>query len=415
MLLFVSYVMKKYILTFLLLLFPLTKLGSKEIIDLGECKSSKLSSSGFKKLKEKLKDSRIVFIGEQSHGVATDYENFANIVKYLHEELNFNIIAEEFCFFTINQINSNKDFTSAQEYRNAMYWPQGNAKENDILFDYIDSCSNTENPIIVEGFDSRIFQRKLYYQFIDSTLSDKFDIDKKRYLNTLDNLLKLEYKDTLTTIEDKYLFIEDTKKLIKLLDNPDVNNRIVQIFRSLIGFAKNAWNPSNISDDDVDRYSYRSKQMAQNLIWLCDVIYPEEKIIVRAHIGHSSKNLKSLHGYIPNKFSSDSLNLGSLVNNHFGDKSFHIATTFYLGTYCNWKFEPMTIPNPSDSSLEYELVNDGYKYAFVSLDTEDLIEMNYGDFNNYSNNESWQAPFGKLFDGIIFINNGTAPTKKNND
>lgn len=56
MLLFVTYVMKKFILTLLLLLFPLTKLGSKEIIDLGECKSGKLSSLGFEKLMEKLKD-----------------------------------------------------------------------------------------------------------------------------------------------------------------------------------------------------------------------------------------------------------------------------------------------------------------------------------------------------------------------
>lgn len=54
-----------------------------------------------------------------------------------------------------------------------------------------------------------------------------------------------------------------------------------------------------------------------------------------------------------------------------------------------------------------------YILTFVSLDTEELIEMNYGDFNNYSNNISWEAPYGKLFDGIIFINKSTAPTKKN--
>jgi erythromycin esterase len=71
---------------------------NSQTIDLGYCNSDSLSIKGFAALKKKFANKRIIIIGEQDHGVGTDYENFAHMVKCLHEEMGFNVVAQEFFF-----------------------------------------------------------------------------------------------------------------------------------------------------------------------------------------------------------------------------------------------------------------------------------------------------------------------------
>ena len=128
-----------------------------QIIDLGSCHADSLSKKGFEKFGQVVGDARLVIIGEQEHGVGTGYESFAHIVKYLHEEKGFNVVLHEFCFYSFGEVQLNSANNSAQEYRKAMYWPQAKAKEYDLLLNYIDEQKTSDNPIIMEGFDARVF------------------------------------------------------------------------------------------------------------------------------------------------------------------------------------------------------------------------------------------------------------------
>ena len=147
----------------------LTHLQSEaQIIDLGKCQANQLSSKGFQQLKKTIGNARIVLIGEQSHWVGTDYESFAILTKFLHEEMGFNVILQEYCFHQFGQVNEQlQQGGSAQEYRKGMYWPQAKAVENDALFNYIAEQAKTANPIYMEGIDPRIFQRKAFYKYCD--------------------------------------------------------------------------------------------------------------------------------------------------------------------------------------------------------------------------------------------------------
>ena len=51
----------------------MTITSAAQVIDLGKCNPKALSPSGFSQMKNIIGDARIVVIGEQNHGVGTDY------------------------------------------------------------------------------------------------------------------------------------------------------------------------------------------------------------------------------------------------------------------------------------------------------------------------------------------------------
>lgn len=412
--------MKSKLIITLIFFFILSVASYSQVIDLGQCQSDKLSETGFDKMKEAIGDARIVIIGEQNHGVGTDYENFAFMVKFLHEEMGFNVIAQEFSFFDFGLINSKLNIEgSSQEFRKAMYWPQGKAKENDLLFDYLDSQRIGTSPINMEGFDPRFFQREIFHTYFDSLLNNKeYTLLPKEDISfqssTLNNVLTLEYRDTLTSSSDKVAFLKNIDSIISNMLKQAYDPRTIQLVKNVKSFAKNAWNIEDYSDTDVDRYFEREFQMAENIIWLSDIMYPNEKIIVHIHNGHAAKNIDLLAGAIPDSLVKMKLNTGSLLNENYGDDCFYIATTYYSGTYCGWDYKEKEIPKPKSNSIESELHNEGYKYAFVDLPNYPKYEfyMYHSEFNTWVEDRSIKAPFGKIFDAVIFIDEVNLPGEK---
>lgn len=390
-----------------------------QIIDLGKCSQGELSEAGFEKIRDIIGEARIVIIGEQNHGVGTDYQSFAFMVKFLHEEMDFNVIAQEYSFFDFGLVNASlKEGGSSQEYRKCMYWPQGKAEENDLLFDYIDAQRNTDSPIYMEGFDPRFFQRKTFYRYFDSLLTQSSEANLlansqiSLQLRALNNVLSYEYKDTLTSKEDQITFFQNMDEIISKMISQSYDPRVIQITKNVKSFAKNSWNLDGYSLTDVDRYYEREFQMADNLIWLSEVMYPNEKIIVRMHNGHAAKNIDLFKGTIPDSLIKKKMNTGSLLDKHFGNSSFHIATTYYSGSYCKWDYKEKMIPSPKSNSIESKLHKKGYHYAFVKPKAKRKFYMFHSEFNSWVEDGAIKAPFGRIFDGIIFIDHVYLPKEK---
>jgi len=364
-------------------------------------------------------DARIVVIGEQNHGVGTDYESFALMVKFLHQEMGFNVIAQEYSFFDFGLIGAElKKGSTSQEYRTSMYWPQGKAKEQDMLFDYIDLQRNTSSPISMEGFDPRFFQRKTFYKYFDSLLTNSSDnilipLEQISFqLKALNNVLSFEYSDSLTTKSEQIAFFSNMDTIVSNMTNLSYDPRIIQLMKNTKSFAKNAWNPDGYSVTHFDRYYEREYQMAENIIWLSEVMYPNQKIIVHMHNGHAAKNINLLEGEIPDSLIKRKLNTGSILNKHFDTSCIHIATTYYSGTYCKWDYKEKRIPAPKSNSIESKLHKKGYNYAFVKPKPKRKFYMFHSEFNSWVEDGSIKAPFGRIFDGIIFIDHVYLPKEK---
>lgn len=370
-----------------------------------------ISPEAKEELKVLLADKRIVMIGEQVHGVGDDYVDFLHLTRFLHEEMGFNVIAQEFCFYSFGQIAEDRS-RSARDYADYMYWPQGKSEETFWLLDYIDSTKSTANPIIMEGFDPRLWDRDGFGIYLDSLLS-ALPSDKNiypKYLTIFENL-KLEYRDTISSDSDKRFFLDATDKMIADSEKSPSNAQDIQLLRNLRGYALNAWNMEGHELTSPDRFANRFRLMAENLIWLAEERYPDEKIIVRLHNGHAVKNLQSLAPHLPDSLIGDSLNMGSRVYEHFGEELFIMGSTYYQGTHSKWDFKPIDIPTPPKGSLEDSLHGLGHKYALYIPDTTESFNMYHGEFNTWMPEGGITARYGLLYDAIIFIESVGLPTE----
>ena len=100
--------------------------------------------SDLQPLKETLAHARIVLLGEQSHGGGTTYEAKVRLIKFLHQEMGFEVMAFESglydCAKIKQQIDAGKPM--GQAVLNSMFYMYATSNEVQPLFHYMDSLKN---------------------------------------------------------------------------------------------------------------------------------------------------------------------------------------------------------------------------------------------------------------------------------
>lgn len=409
----------KKILFLKIFIFSFVLNSNSQIIDFGKFEQESISKGGFQKFKEFIGDSRIVIIGEQEHGVGTHYENFNLLSQFFHEKMGFDIIIQEYCFYEFYKVNDSlKKGKSAQAYRGGMYWPQAKALEYDGLFNYLDKEAKGKNPFQMFGADPRIFARDKFQLYLKEELDSKSIKIKEpnKFFSVLSSLLKLEYKDTVSSDIEKLFFFQTCNSILNQYSNKTENiNRWKERFvQNLIVFANNAWSTDGYPMDNPDRFYRREKGMADNIIWLAKTQFPDKKILIHLHNGHLAKNTHLLKGHLDSSQVKALPNVGSMLYKEFGDDCLHLATSFYSGTYCKWDYKEKNIPIPKEETLENLMHKKGIQYGFMAFDEDSSKEeyMFYCDFNTWMKKPNPILPVQNLFDGLIFIDDVKMPNEK---
>lgn len=386
----------------------LTELVEQNFTEIKTLDLNENSNAELHFLKDLIGAAKLVMLGEQNHGDGTTFLAKAKIIKYLHEEMGFNVLAYESDFYECNT----PDFAlkkTISELKQGLFrfWKEG--KELQPFFEYLVEQNLTTNPIHLTGFDCQYMQS-----------SDDFFTEYKNFckVHKLSEILSAEQeKEFFSLLGDffgkpyNFPFTEEYKS--NLISHLTLINSILgaspetffkQEMKNLLGNIEYRLSQKQF------RTLNRDTMMADNLSWLKENPYKNEKIIVWAHDFHILKDFSALvseEDIAENKAEGYDLNymgnlMGERIYRKYQDEVYVIGFVAGGGEYSskgvrgNYQVREKITNDPN--SLEAFLHQKGIKYGFMNL-PQDLEFMMSGDEHDAPVKANWN----RVFDAIFYL------------
>ena len=382
-----------------------------KLIDLNEVSGANEDFSSYERLKEMLKDVEIVMLGEQSHGEATSYDTKIKLVKFLHEEMGFDILAFESDFYACEkarqQIQNGKEMDIAFGKSVTFLW--STIKEIKPLTTYLEQSFKSDDPLKVVGFDN---------QLIGKYSSENYVNDLRTFINQVDIITN--YQDKFEDLEQSIskLRINKNRRKEARRDTIFINELISVIENSSTYPASDFWLQSLkstkafISDLRL-KTDFRDWQMAQNLIWHKEN-NPGEKIIcwgATSHFLYNSEDVRMKSWAIQllagNYYKKQPM-MGHYVKEKYGSKLFTIGFTAYEGEYGLSRKKKIKEPKPN--SIESIIGQSNYNNCLLPL--ADLELSSY--ISRPLGNVYMKTNIANVMDAILFNRKMEAPSLDRN-
>ena len=361
-----------------------------------------------------LKNKKIVQLGESGHGMAEFITERTRLVQFLHEKLDFDVVVfegglTECSCLTADQEknNSAKTFINNCLHRTYRY------KDFVPLVEYAQ-----KNNMSLAGFDmsktSSAFLEAItsLIKAIDPSYATKVEAMEKNFLPLLWGQIKKEqydsvYQETITAYRDFGLFIKNNKKTMSshLGKNP---NQKLQFIQQGIKYRVQSLKTGLKVETMNQYYGMRDMIMAENLIWLSEIAFPNKKMIVLTHNIHIQKASSDTEAILGGK-TVQYKGMGEYLHNALGEKIYTIGLYAFEGKH--WGFWDNTIYDIGkhpENSLEV---------LFASL-KKDVLFLDLSMVNTISKNNEWlfqpinTQQGGRLlrvvtlkdnYDGVLFV------------
>lgn len=325
-------------------------------------------------LKQSLQQVTVVGLGEPIHYDGSTFKAKTRLVKFLHQELGFSVIAFESgfydCYKAWQEIQAGKLTIDAA--RKSLY-PFWISTETEELFKYIDKQKNTDKPLILAGIDckfsgpysdqSLLPDLRSYLQAINSEMVQDtakwraFSASLGRAIRISDYLTKPSVADTLLlNVTLKGILAEIKAKAALPGAKPQEQLFWQQFCRSSLAeiakkFAK--------SEEQV-----RDRQMGDNLVFLQRELYRDRKMIVwsaSSHLVYNGANIER-------KFYHQNLRLGDYIKQAYGEHYYHIGFTGYRGEFGKlFFFHVLNVKKHRPNSIEHVLGQTKQPFLFIDF------------------------------------------------
>ena len=377
-------------------------------------------------LKTVLKNNRIVFLGESIHQDGQTFKAKARLIKYLHENLDYNVVlyeAGQYDMWVTNEemekgtLGIGKDSIAGLGMFN-FWWAN---KETLPLNNYYLQSKKTNNPITLGGFDIQ-FSGSLYNSFRSSKKStdniarvkllkdflDKNNININGYplfkrelsffdLFKLKNVFEESYKK-----EERQLFFNELDS-IKYRVSKLPKTAETSIYARYLNDVKNDIQKNlKYKPGSMESMQFRDSLMAENLIYQLDSLYPNQKVIVWTANVHLYKKYHT-NDYKP---------LGQYIKERYKNQSYAIGFTSY-GVY-NPLMQIANTPNKYAIENAFHQLNQPYFFLdFRQIPSQSILKTEY--FSVIDQGMNIKAKWSDFVDGIFYIDANQLPTPLNED
>lgn len=328
-------------------------------------------------LRQSLAQATIVGLGEPIHHDGSAFKAKTRLVKFMHQELGFSVIAFESgfydCYKAWQEIQAGKPAIEAA--RNSLY-PFWISTETEELFRYIDKQKSTAKPLILAGIDckfSGVYSQanllpdlQRYLLASNSGLTQDtarwraFSASVKRAIHTSDYLTKPNAADTLllnTTF--RAIAAELQAPAAPPTARPPEQAFWQQFCRSSLAEISRKFSKEQLRD----------RQMANNLAFLQRELYANQKIMVWAassHLTYSGAN-------IDREFYHQNLRLGDYLRQGYGERYYHLGFTGYRGNFGKLLFfHVLNVKKHHPASIEHLLAQTKQPFLFVDFNQPNL-------------------------------------------
>jgi erythromycin esterase len=368
-----------------------------------------------------LQNRRIVQLGESGHGVAEFNHGKVRLIKFLHKELGFDVIAFESGLYECYAANQNTSLNALALMRSCIF---GVWHTNEVLplFEYIKSTQGTSRPLILAGFDTQISSsagiasRPQMFadmvRIVDPSRAAQTSTTDQQHITGVASAqanYALSQEPRLTEFYGGLeLMFQEHRALFQQAmpgsDLPKVGERAAY---SMLRYMEQLRAGPNARPNPYESGgAIRDFGMANNLSFLADDLYRDRKIMVWAHNFHIRHDNAATTSIQPT--------MGQWIRERFRDQVYTIGLYMDQGNAAQNNRVVYPISPGSPNSMEWVMAQTGTPILFM-----DFLHQSQSDGNRWMFQSTVQRDWGvntftmvprNQYDGVLFINSVTSPS-----